>query len=82
MKATRPPSVSSPRLVAMPPSSSSTPITTLGIRSRKAQNEPRRRALLTWVWYTTRACAVCRPAASPRRPRALSTRMPAAASST
>jgi hypothetical protein len=82
MKATRPPTVSAWRLVAMAPNSSSRPMTTLGIRSRNAQNEPRRRALLTWVWYTTRACAECWDAASSRRPSALSTRMPAAASST
>ena len=82
MNATSPPRVSSWRPVAIAPSSSSSPISAFGIRSRPAQNVPRSRALRTWVAYTSAACAPCCAAASPPRPSALSTRIPVAASST
>ncbi len=54
----------------------------LGARSRLAQKVPRSRALLTCVWYTRLAWSPCLAAASTRRPSALITRMPVAASST
>ena len=49
MNATRPPSVSAFWLVAMAPSSTISPMTTFGMRSSVAQNEPRSRALSSWV---------------------------------
>ncbi len=50
MNATMPPVVSWPSPTASAPSSSTIPMAALGARSRLAQNVPRSRALLTWVW--------------------------------
>ena len=57
-------------------------MTAFGTRSRPAQKVPRSLAFCICVVRTSEAWAACRAAASSRRPSALSTRMPVAASST
>ena len=75
MSATRPPRVSSCRLTASAPSSSTRPIRGSG-SGRAGPRTAAQGGLVAWVANAAGAWAPCRAAASPRRPRALSTRMP------